>query len=178
MGGQRNGSITHPPAYLQHGDPTPYQRSEVYQPGSHSDFRPSYDIHPHQSSQLHYPLGSVPPPPNPRRGSAASKQAVGNYNSTEPKTAKTGKKRGRPVETASPPKITEPPVNVNLPSVLVREKKQKACANCRRAKLKCIVEEGKTDCVRCEARKEKCVFYPRSHVSRSIMSGTSARRVD
>lgn len=52
-----------------------------------------------------------------------------------------------------------------LPAVLVREKKQKACANCRRAKLKCIVESGQTDCVRCRARTEKCVFYPRSHVS-------------
>jgi hypothetical protein len=53
--------------------------------------------------------------------------------------------------------------------VLVREKKQKACANCRRAKLKCIVE-GDGDCVRCKARKEKCVFYPRSHVSGNNVS--------
>lgn len=52
------------------------------------------------------------------------------------------------------------------PAVLVRDKKQKACANCRRAKLKCIVNDGKVECVRCTARKEKCVFYPRSHVSR------------
>ena len=50
------------------------------------------------------------------------------------------------------------------PAVLIREKKQKACSNCRRAKLKCIVEDGDGDCVRCKARKEKCVFYPRSHV--------------
>lgn len=49
------------------------------------------------------------------------------------------------------------------PSVLVREKKQKACANCRRAKLKCIVEGNETECVRCRARKERCVFYPRGH---------------
>jgi len=51
------------------------------------------------------------------------------------------------------------------PSILVREKKQKACANCRRAKLKCIVENNEADCVRCRARKERCVFYPRGHVS-------------
>jgi hypothetical protein len=51
------------------------------------------------------------------------------------------------------------------PAVLIREKKQKACANCRRAKLKCIVDDGETDCIRCKARKEKCVFYPRGHVS-------------
>lgn len=51
------------------------------------------------------------------------------------------------------------------PAVLVREKKQKACANCRRAKLKCIVEEGLTECVRCLSRKERCIFYPRAHVS-------------
>jgi hypothetical protein len=50
----------------------------------------------------------------------------------------------------------------------VREKKQKACANCRRAKLKCIVENNQTDCVRCRARKERCVFYPRGHVSRRV----------
>lgn len=50
-------------------------------------------------------------------------------------------------------------------SILVREKKQKACANCRRAKLKCIVEENESDCVRCRARKERCIFYPRGHVS-------------
>lgn len=50
------------------------------------------------------------------------------------------------------------------PAVLVREKKQRACANCRRAKLKCIVHAGKTECVRCISRKEKCIFYPRSHV--------------
>lgn len=52
-------------------------------------------------------------------------------------------------------------------SILVREKKQKACANCRRAKLKCIVEENESDCVRCRARKERCIFYPRGHVSRT-----------
>ena len=55
------------------------------------------------------------------------------------------------------------------PAVLVREKKQKACSNCRRAKLKCIVDDGETDCIRCKARKEKCVFYPRSHVSKSFL---------
>ena len=50
------------------------------------------------------------------------------------------------------------------PSVLLREKKQKACSNCRRAKLQCIVEGGDTDCVRCKNRKERCIFYPKSHV--------------
>ena len=50
------------------------------------------------------------------------------------------------------------------PNVLVREKKPKACASCRRAKLKCIVEEGNTDCLRCKFRKQRCIFYPRSHV--------------
>lgn len=51
------------------------------------------------------------------------------------------------------------------PSVLTREKKQKACANCRKAKLKCILDDGETDCVRCKSRKEKCIFYPRTQVS-------------
>ncbi|WVQ77017.1 hypothetical protein IAR50_006696 [Cryptococcus sp. DSM 104548] len=49
------------------------------------------------------------------------------------------------------------------PAVLTREKKQKACSNCRKAKLKCIVEPNQTLCVRCNSRKEKCIFYPRGH---------------
>ncbi|ODO05929.1 hypothetical protein I350_04990 [Cryptococcus amylolentus CBS 6273] len=49
------------------------------------------------------------------------------------------------------------------PAVLTREKKQKACSNCRKAKLKCIVEPNQTLCVRCHSRKEKCIFYPRGH---------------
>ncbi|WWD17687.1 hypothetical protein CI109_102128 [Kwoniella shandongensis] len=47
-------------------------------------------------------------------------------------------------------------------AVLIREKKQRACSNCRKTKLKCVVEPGETICVRCKAREEKCVFYPRS----------------
>jgi len=54
------------------------------------------------------------------------------------------------------------------PSILTREKKQKACAGCRRAKLKCITEEGQTECIRCRARSEKCYFYPRNHVSKLV----------
>lgn len=44
---------------------------------------------------------------------------------------------------------------------------QKACSNCRRAKLKCIVNDGENECVRCTSRSEKCVFFPRSHASYS-----------
>ncbi|KAK8866107.1 hypothetical protein IAR55_001258 [Kwoniella newhampshirensis] len=47
-------------------------------------------------------------------------------------------------------------------AVLIREKKQRACSNCRKTKLKCVVEAGETVCVRCKAREERCVFYPRS----------------
>jgi hypothetical protein len=54
-------------------------------------------------------------------------------------------------------------IKEELPSVLVREKKQKACTNCRRAKLKCIVKPPSAACVRCSARKEACVFQPRGH---------------
>jgi len=53
------------------------------------------------------------------------------------------------------------------PTILTREKKQRACANCRKAKLKCIVDQGSSECIRCRSRKEKCVFYPRGHVSLS-----------
>ncbi|WRT64331.1 uncharacterized protein IL334_001263 [Kwoniella shivajii] len=51
----------------------------------------------------------------------------------------------------------------SIPSVLTREKKPKACSGCRKAKLKCIVEQGNSDCIRCQARKERCLFFPRSN---------------
>lgn len=41
-------------------------------------------------------------------------------------------------------------------------KKQKACLNCRRAKLRCKVVEGE-ECERCIAKGEKCKFKLRSH---------------
>jgi len=59
------------------------------------------------------------------------------------------------------------------PAILLRDKKQKACANCRRAKLKCIFGDD-TICVRCKARKEQCVSYPRAHV-RTSLDGTDGR---
>jgi hypothetical protein len=62
-------------------------------------------------------------------------------------------------------KTAESPMASGPPAVLIREKKQKACSSCRRAKLKCMVEEGNVECVRCRSRKEKCIFYPRGHVS-------------
>ncbi|WWC66230.1 uncharacterized protein I206_100131 [Kwoniella pini CBS 10737] len=54
-------------------------------------------------------------------------------------------------------------ITISVPAVLTRDKKQKACANCRKAKLKCILEHGSTECIRCKSRKEKCTFFPRSH---------------
>lgn len=92
----------------------------------------------------HHPPGSAAVPPSRKRAresmSTDDKPKIKAGSPTPPKDSKDG-----------------------LPSILVREKKQKACANCRRAKLKCIVEDGETDCVRCRARKERCVFYPRGH---------------
>lgn len=89
-----------------------------------------------------------------------------------------GRKRARTASTTGDDRISpgrdvkfDPKGENGMPSVLVREKKQKACANCRRAKLKCIVEDNETDCVRCRARKERCIFYPRGHVSRLFVCG-------
>ncbi|KAF9514496.1 hypothetical protein BS47DRAFT_1343075, partial [Hydnum rufescens UP504] len=43
-------------------------------------------------------------------------------------------------------------------------KKQKACLNCRRSKLKCVVdEEHGGACVRCLTRSEECRFKSRTH---------------
>ncbi|WVQ62012.1 uncharacterized protein L199_000145 [Kwoniella botswanensis] len=53
-------------------------------------------------------------------------------------------------------------ISISVPSVLTREKKQKACTKCRKAKLKCILEQGSQECVRCKVRKEKCIFFPKS----------------
>ncbi|KLT44329.1 hypothetical protein CC85DRAFT_283571 [Cutaneotrichosporon oleaginosum] len=72
--------------------------------------------------------------------------------------AQPSRKRTADNERPTPKKMKE-----ELPSVLIREKKQKACANCRRAKLKCMIEEGDKECVRCITRKERCVFFPRGH---------------
>lgn len=94
----------------------------------------------------------------------ASTSAINNGRPSEPRSQT--KKRPRQSSASQNPSHSQSPPSPKLenpPSVLVREKKQKACANCRRAKLKCIVEKG-SDCVRCESRKEKCIFYPRSHV--------------
>jgi hypothetical protein len=46
--------------------------------------------------------------------------------------------------------------------------KQKACLNCRRSKLKCVVdEEHGGACVRCLTRNEECRFKSRTHVRSS-----------
>lgn len=120
---------------------------------------------PSQSSYTPYPQSIAPsapavPPPPPGPRPSSSRQSVSAPGPS--------KKRQRTIQPAAPSPASserskpDPPAP---PAVLVREKKQKACANCRRAKLKCIVGDDQTDCIRCMARKEKCVFYPRSLVS-------------
>ena len=125
-----------------------------------------------------------PPPTSPiaskSNGFEDRKSAPSTTGDDSKSGAGASKKRARRVSTST--HVDQPPQSPSRPSgstskakssntvesppaVLVREKKQKACSNCRRAKLKCIVDKGETDCVRCKARKEKCVFYPRSHVS-------------
>lgn len=157
--GQRStaGTIAHPPSLYPQGEYPP--QSHSYSSSILDDYRQvSYDQYPPQQPY------TAPPAQHSFDQSA---QISPKQSST-----KAGKKRARPskVDVASPPGSVRSSKadNKDLPAVLVREKKQKACANCRRAKLKCIVEDGESDCVRCQARKEKCIFYPRNHVSQNF----------
>lgn len=154
-----------------------------YPPSSYPPRTPSVPQAPSASEVRHAPSsvmnGHGAPPPDthrhfrgPNRGDDEPPQPSGSQ--APPTPAPTGemkvqKKRARrPSTSQMPPQSpSSPKLDGGLPSVLVREKKQKACANCRRAKLKCIVETDGTDCVRCKARKERCIFYPRSHVGLS-----------
>ncbi|ORX37401.1 hypothetical protein BD324DRAFT_626030 [Kockovaella imperatae] len=105
----------------------------------------------------------------PGTGPSAKKRArrPSNINldrPTSPPNSKNGSTNGKkPKASAAAVTSAASAAPDSPPAVLVREKKQKACSNCRRAKLKCIVEDGEADCVRCKARKERCVFYPRTH---------------
>ena len=99
----------------------------------------------------------------PSRVSSESVVADGVKRNGSAKSKGRGKSKGQDEADEGDGKAEE------YPSVLTREKKQKACANCRKAKLRCIMDDGETDCVRCKSRKEKCVFYPRSQVSLGVM---------
>ena len=156
------------------------------------DQRPSSSQSPAlpQRRSTHSANPSSPTHHNPAQGTRSPSAKVPDED-MKPSTS--GKKRSRrpsAIQTDRPDsssgtgkpdlkkgKGTAPDASVagSPPAVLVREKKQKACSNCRRAKLKCIIDDGETDCVRCTARKERCVFYPRSHVSSPL---SSARRTN
>ncbi|KAK4684348.1 hypothetical protein P7C73_g5834, partial [Tremellales sp. Uapishka_1] len=107
----------------------------------------SHPLHPGFNIQsgipTHMPVPSPPAAQRPRRGARTATHGPRSSVSSHPA-----------------PHHEQPP---NPPSILVREKKQKAYTNCRRVKLKCIVSEGESDCVRCKFRKERCVFFPRTH---------------
>lgn len=108
------------------------------------------------------PIHGSPPPPRPKPLHDQPQSMSGPVRKRQ---------KSKPTSAATPPlahvaessKVAKSAVDP--PAVLTREKKQKACSNCRKAKLKCIVGEDQSDCVRCLARKEKCVFYPRNLVS-------------
>ncbi|WWC86430.1 uncharacterized protein L201_001307 [Kwoniella dendrophila CBS 6074] len=77
--------------------------------------------------------------------------------------SKNSKSSGVPVTTQNNSDKSAPLTAARtIPAVLTREKKQRACTNCRKAKLKCIVEEDSSECVRCLSRKERCIFHPRA----------------
>ncbi len=166
------GNLTAPTSLPQY-PPMPY-----LQPGSSSS-QPRILTSPvNRGPSYGNPNGKGPPPDGhryfrlPGRGEEQPPRNPIHLHNGSPETmreeAKTApKKRPRQSSTSQNPSQsdkTSPASPKAPPSVLVREKKQKACANCRRAKLKCIVESGDADCVRCRARKERCIFYPRSHV--------------
>ncbi|KAF8311000.1 hypothetical protein DL93DRAFT_2083956 [Clavulina sp. PMI_390] len=58
---------------------------------------------------------------------------------------------------------TSPSKTANSAGIVVKDKKQKACLNCRRSKLKCVVSTEGAACVRCATRKEECRFKTRAH---------------
>nr|XP_019049434.1 hypothetical protein I302_03223 [Kwoniella bestiolae CBS 10118]OCF28364.1 hypothetical protein I302_03223 [Kwoniella bestiolae CBS 10118] len=84
------------------------------------------------------------------------------WNSKSPTTASSSSARRESEPTKHSTQVYPTTISISVPSVLTREKKQKACTNCRKAKLKCILEQGSQECVRCKVRKEKCIFFPRS----------------
>jgi len=146
--------------------PTPHSRTPVHQ--GEFDRRPSYGG----------TNGNGGPPSDGHRYFRLPGRGEDHHNHShshspeimmiEPRNQQ--KKRARQSSTSQMDNKTSPPSPKaeGPPSVLVREKKQKACANCRRTKLKCIVDPNESDCVRCKARKERCIFYPRSHVGSSL----------
>lgn len=185
--GELRGGPPPPPGYHQQQQPhylpsappplmSDTRRYYIDDPAMYADLRRSaplpMDAHgnplSHPKKRSRDELESLPPqtstkrsplsPNRPRAGSTGRSKNGHSVNGAAPPTA-TGSGGNGPASADSP--------SSNLPAVLTREKKQKACANCRRAKLKCIVEHGEADCVRCRARQERCVFYPRTHVSLS-----------
>jgi len=71
----------------------------------------------------------------------------------------TGKRKRSPLSSTPEPSLYN--LNVMQNAVI---KKQKACLNCRRSKLKCVVDEERGGaCVRCITRNEECRFKSRSH---------------
>ncbi|WWC58781.1 uncharacterized protein I303_101325 [Kwoniella dejecticola CBS 10117] len=87
------------------------------------------------------------------------------WNHKSPSSSATKHSAALPADPQSHANLHHPrpaTMTISVPAVLTREKKQKACTNCRKAKLKCILEHGSTECIRCKSRKEKCVFFPRS----------------
>ncbi|EIW72567.1 hypothetical protein TREMEDRAFT_58737 [Tremella mesenterica DSM 1558] len=179
-----NPPLPHYPPYVR----TDIPQQPVFSPSEEIRMQTSQQQHVAHSFS-HYP----PPPLDKRRYLAYNgteiKHAAGRRSEGDDQVV--GKKRHREESEAGPSSAKKspstpsgrPPLDGNnrpkaasshsgaaadspnstMPAVLIREKKQKACANCRRAKLKCIVEPGEADCVRCRARQEKCIFYPRTH---------------
>lgn len=55
-----------------------------------------------------------------------------------------------------------------------REKRSRACAHCRRAKVKCIREDNSVSCKRCQAQKIQCVYEFKVSSFKAVNADTSA----
>lgn len=174
------------------------QSVPVTAPPTTTHFLPSYPPPPHRSHFADTSIDNAVPPPPPVAG--PSRQRSESVNGPGKKPARkitrpnvpsrsshsnsqsdaisppSATATGRKAQSASAISQAAQGSSDSPPPVLVREKKQKACANCRKAKLKCMMDDGQTECVRCRSRKEKCIFYPRSHVS--LRDGSAERQAD
>jgi hypothetical protein len=138
-------------------------------------YHPESSSHSHGFHRTSIDNQEPPPPPQPQpsstrpRARKRTRQPHANDPPSPvslPSAASNGKSRANGNGNGNVGSPQTPAGPSAPPAVLVREKKQKACSNCRRAKLKCLVEDGETVCVRCNSRKDACIFYPRGHVSR------------
>lgn len=172
---------THPPPHRQH--PSPIHNRDAALSGHFANGRmPIPSPAPLDAPRYyHHPSPVVDPESmrDPKAASSSMKKRPRSGSQVQPPRSSDQPPPSGPSRNSVKKKDTKDTVESpgGPPAVLTREKKQKACGNCRRAKLKCIIEGGEGDCIRCKARKEKCIFYPRSNVRPSLSSEIRAEGI-